>query len=341
MRIKWHTPSDPHSRVGEGTSWVSYTLQSIKAIFPVGVIRDRTPTYKWTPVESAQRYQFQVYSGGDLVYSRWPDTSACDGNICKRTPKIKLQSGAYKWRVRAKVDGSWKAWSAWRSFSVVPILFSSNFNGSSDGWARKAGGTWQVTDSVYYTDGIPYTWTSAQRTTGTYTNFDYTAVLKRSGAENASNYLAVRMGSDVDWSTEKLWYPGYIFGYANVGLYAIYRIDSDGRRIAMQPWTETSAIQPFDWNTLRVVANEGRFKFYINGVLLRTFTDNTFSSGAVGFQMYKNMPDDGQLQVNRARLYGLLEEDTANDQVSTEQEALNQQALQSPERGTPELSPLK
>ena len=340
MRIKWHTSADPHSRVGEGTSWVSYIQQTIRAFWPNTVIRDPTPTFKWSPVSGAGRYQFQVYTGSTLVYSRWPGTAACSESLCTRTPAFKLANDAYQWRVRARVDGAWKAWSAWKSFSVVPILFSSNFNGSSAGWARKAGGSWAVTDSVYYTEGKPSTWTSAQRKDAVYTNFDYSARLKRSGAENASNYLAVRMGSAVDWTNGKLWYPGYILGYANVGMYAIYRINSDGTRSTVQPWTETAAILPGDWNTLRVVANEGQFKFYINGTFLRTFTDSTFSNGAVGFLMYKDAPDSGKLEVNWARLYGLEAASGSAELVSPQQEALNLRALQAAERGTPELSPL-
>ena len=318
MRIKYDTPASPHSRVGEGTSWVKYTRPEMTAISPAVTTTDRTPTFKWTNLVEAGQYHFQVYQGTKLIYERWPDSTSCGTTTCQRTPAVQLSYATYQWRVRAKVGGTWAAWSAYQPFSVVPISFISRFSGTTDDWMRKAGGTWQASSMALYTTGLPNKWTSAFRPDTLYSSFDYSARVKRTSALESGNFLAVNMGKSVDTTAGSIWYPGYLFGYSNSGYYSIWELTSDGNVRAVQPWTKTTAIIADDWNTLRVLANQGDFKFYINGVQLRVFNDTTRTSGYVGMQMFQVGSAATKFQIDWARLSGLSSTIPA-DSISAEQ----------------------
>jgi subtilisin family serine protease len=85
---------------------------------PAGLITDDTPTYKWTRIVGATKYQYQLFQGATLVYSKAAFASACTATTCTSTPPITLADAAYKWRVRANLGGVWRAWSAFKNFSV-------------------------------------------------------------------------------------------------------------------------------------------------------------------------------------------------------------------------------
>jgi len=120
MHIRWDTTGTT-SRVGEGTSWVQYTGTSPTVPTPkspAGTITDRTPTYKWTEVSGATNYQYQLRKGTKTVYTKTVGAGTCNGTTCSSTPATTLGYAAYKWRVRAKVNGVWTAYSAFKSFTI-------------------------------------------------------------------------------------------------------------------------------------------------------------------------------------------------------------------------------
>jgi len=92
---------------------------------PSGMIFDRTPTYKWTKINNATAYQYQLWQGTTIIYTKTTG-SACGATICARTPTNVLGYTDYKWRVRAKVGGVWRPWSGYLVFNIhnpmVPIL---------------------------------------------------------------------------------------------------------------------------------------------------------------------------------------------------------------------------
>jgi len=96
---------------------------------PSGMIFDRTPTYKWTKINNATAYQYQLWRGTTIIYTKTTG-SACGATICARTPTNVLGYTDYKWRVRAKVGGVWRPWSGYLVFNIhnpmVPILVAPN-----------------------------------------------------------------------------------------------------------------------------------------------------------------------------------------------------------------------
>jgi len=131
-----------------------------------------------------------------------------------------------------------------------------------------------------------------------YSNFDMSAGVK-SDISFFTYFMVVRSG--ISAGTDNQWYPAYLFGYSSDGFYKIFKVDSSQTITDIQPWSESTAISPEGWNTLRVVTNGSTFKFYINGTLLKTFSDSMKSKGYVGFQV-RGIETGKKFQVDWAKL---------------------------------------
>jgi hypothetical protein len=255
---------------------------------PHDTILDTTPTYKWTRVSSATQYQLQVFKGTLKLLDTTVSAGICGTSFCQRSPSLTLGYNVYKWRVRAYVGGHWTLYSAFMFFTVSTPSFNTGFNyGSTGGWARKTGGTWDLNGTYYHTEGSPEVWTDAYYTKGQFTDFDYTALVWRYG--NDPVYLGVRMGSTIGGPLQA-WYPGYVFGYNNQGYYAIWRLPSTGGEQEIVSGLISPAINQNGWNTLRVKAVGNQFWFYINSTLVYNFTDTSSDKrlrGYVGIVTYR------------------------------------------------------
>ncbi|MEI7847973.1 MAG: hypothetical protein WCK35_19390, partial [Chloroflexota bacterium] len=90
-------------------------------IAPAGVIADTTPTYTWSKIVGATQYQFQLFKGAALIYTKLEATSACGSTTCSNTPTTVLGAGPYSWKVQAKVGTIWKAYSAGKAFTFATV----------------------------------------------------------------------------------------------------------------------------------------------------------------------------------------------------------------------------
>jgi len=262
-----------------------------KALLPNCILPETTPKFKWTVSSGATTYLLQVYtSGGTWVYTKGVQASTCGTSTCANTPTNVLAPGGYKWRVAAKNSSGTSPYSAYMNFQISATGFNTQFNGSTGGWKRKAGGTWSIVSGSYYgTQGINGKITSAYYP-ATYCSFDYSARVKRDDFEDGVIALAVRMGNKV-LASDYTWYPGYYFAILDLneqGQYAIYRLEKDGNLVELQPWTPSTAIKRTGWNVMRVIGKGSSFKFYLNGTLVKTLTDGKFKSGQVGIVMDKH-----------------------------------------------------
>jgi len=105
---------------GNYTTGQKYTIQTIPTILlPKGLTLKRTPTYKWTKIPNATKYQYQLMKGTTLIYSKIVGSSVCGASQCNNTPTNQLPNGNYKWRVRALAGGVWKPYSAYKLFSIA------------------------------------------------------------------------------------------------------------------------------------------------------------------------------------------------------------------------------
>ena len=204
--------------------------------------------------------------------------------------------------------------------------FDSQFNGSAPGWEPHSGSWWIDSGAWYTTRGISGSSASTSYVTN-YANFDYEARLWRSGCEGCANRLLVR-GTPYPLASNNWWYAQYAFQYTRNGSFSVWK-QVAGASSALQGWTDSPAInQGGDWNVLRVVANGPNLYFYINGTLVWLGSDASLSSGRVGIGMYRaSGTTDNQLWADWATLTPLVTSAIV-DQVSPEQQALNQAANQ-------------
>jgi hypothetical protein len=273
---------------------------------PHGTILATSPTYKWTVISTAVQYEYQVWKGSTKVVDKVVNSGSCTATLCSKNPGVSLSNSVYKWRVRSKVGSTWNSWSVYMEFFVSAPSFTANFNGSmaDDGWARRAGGDWYTTGGFLVTKGLLEKFSTAYRTSSQYSDVDFSALIYQSQS-SAPKYLMVRAGPLLV-NSNLMWGPGYMFGISNSGDYAVLRGNSNGTSTVIQSWTVDAHVAVDTWNTLRVVAKGSNFKFYINGYLVKTFSDNTIARGSVGLMTYKQTVSDGAFYADWAKLTVLV-----------------------------------
>lgn len=313
-----------------------------RPLSPNGSITDVTPTFQWTQVPGATQYRYRVFLGDSILAVRVKTVtnSACAGAYCTHTPIKGLPYGAYKWQVRTYLNGAWKAWSGQKVFNLTDPAFGfdSQFNRDMTGWGNMGRTTWDVSTTSLNTLGIPGYWAQAYLANAEYTDFDYSVRVKRINSEFAANYLMVRMGTSTGTYND-YWYPGYLFGYRNTGEYSIWMLNEDGSSLNLQPWTQSSSVVPYDWNTLRLVANGSLMEFYINGDLVNTVNDTTRNKGYVGLGIFDRGDASDKFLVDWAMLTTNTSSAKSGESISPEQLAHNQAAMDGeqtdPMDGTP------
>jgi squalene-hopene/tetraprenyl-beta-curcumene cyclase len=199
--------------------------------------------------------------------------------------------------------------------------FDSQFNGDAAGWEVHSG-SWQVDSNYYSTTGLPDSWSSSSYISK-FTDFDYQAKIRRSGCLECSNGVIVR-GVAEPFGTSYRWNSGYGFFVNQLGQYSVFKY-KDGTAILMQDWTDSSAInQGENWNILRVVAIGSDLYFYVNGTMVWSGNDPSYTSGRVGILMYRTAESSGdQYWVDWAMLSPLDGDMIMTDIIITEQQTLN------------------
>ncbi len=266
---------------------------------------------------------------GQVAVNASVSTSACKSTGCSYTPSVSLYGGNYKFEVAAKNSYGQSAFSAPMTFLAG---FNSSFNGSSTGWKAQAGGGWSTSSAYYYTSGSSNKWSTA-RYNGTYTDFDYSAQLKRKSGVyfDGTNYWApanaifVRQGASFSSTNE--WFPGYMFAYYDWGslghtpAFAIWKYEANGTSTNVV-FANTDAVVSNGWNVLRITATGSTFKFYINDALMYSLTDASFSSGSVGVGMQKISTASTTYYVNWATL-GQYVSGVLSNAISASQQTFN------------------
>ena len=206
---------------------------------------------------------------------------------------------------RPRNDGGvWQNWSTYKYFIVSPPSFASDFNGSMADWKKKGSPNWSILSTEIITHGEADRYASLYRTSGKYTDFEFSAKVKRINS-NGNSCMAFRMGSSID-RTFNDWYPGYWFCLAEDWQFFVARIDSPTSFTFLYDYHPSSAVRVNDWNVLNTVVVGDTFNFYINNTWVAKVTDATYNRGYVGFTMYKNTSDSTTFKVDWARLIVIL-----------------------------------
>ena len=86
---------------------------------PGDTITTSNPIYQWSKVVGATYYQYQLWNGTKLIYSKIVGSNICGSTTCSSKPPDILSISAYQWKVRAMINGKWMNFSADKSFTVT------------------------------------------------------------------------------------------------------------------------------------------------------------------------------------------------------------------------------
>jgi hypothetical protein len=111
----------PGTRNANYTTGQVYTIKKTPTLIsPVNLgTWDPTPTLKWSTIPGATQYNYELFAGTTRLDSKFISASTCGATTCVNTPGNVLPFAVYKWRVRALTQGTWKPFSAFKSFTVL------------------------------------------------------------------------------------------------------------------------------------------------------------------------------------------------------------------------------
>ena len=268
---------------------------------PTGTITDPTPTYTWTKLSGAALYRYALYQGTTLKYALTvnPTTCGSSSTICSNTPATVLSNGAYTWKVRAYMDGVWKAYSANMSFTVASTAFVSQFTSDASGWIPQ-NGSWSVASGFYQTSGLTNKFVSSRHKYN-YDTFTYQVKLSRTGCAACAygiyfNSAPLPLGSDGSWNN------GYFFLITDTGFFFAGQ-KYGGVFPSVWDWTASASISTGS-NILKVTYNSSTHfvQFFINGTRVIYGYLSTFTSGMVGVTFYQDVSAGNRLFVDYAVL---------------------------------------
>ena len=303
---------------GAGAPWsdaMNFTVNVAPAgkatlVSPSGTISTPTTPYTWNAVSNSTYYYLWVSGPSGNVIQTWYTAAqagcASGTGTCSVTPAVNLGNGVQMWWIEtynsAAGDGPW---SDAMSFTVNNTVgFDLEFNGDHSGWTIHSGSWIDDSNQWFTTKGVPHGWASTSYAAD-FSNFQYQATLYRTGCQYCSNGIWVRGVPNPlqnKGSGPGEWNSGYLFEYDAYGEYSVW-LEYAGGYTALQNWTNSSAINEGGaWNTLRVAANGSNLYFDINGVLVWTGSDSTYSLGRAGIAMWSDGTSGDKLWADSAVL---------------------------------------
>ena len=326
---------------GAGAPWsdvMNFTVAmpvpgKVTLVSPSGTISTPTTPYTWNAVSNSTYYYLWVSGPSGDVIQTWYTAAqagcASGTGTCSVTPAVNLGNGVQMWWIETYNSAGDGPWSDAMSFTVNNTVgFDSEFNGDHSGWTIHSGSWIDNSNQWFTTTGVPHGWASTSYAAD-FSNFQYQATLYRTGCQYCSNGILVRGvpnplqnkgGGPGEWNS------GYLFEYDAYGQYSVW-LEYAGGYSALQSWTNSSAInQGGAWNTLRVAANGSNLYFDINGVLVWTGSDSTYSLGRAGITMWSDGTSGDKLWADSAVLN--VGSYSSSVQVSQAQAAQNSLAIQ-------------
>jgi hypothetical protein len=269
-------------------------------IFPTVSVATHKPTYQWSKVPNAQAYIIQLYEGTTKKFAKLVPPTVCGTTSCSITPTWILLDGNYQWRVRAKVGGVWRPFSAFTNFNVATEFhYQFTLPSSLNKW-NTAYGPWNLKNGWYRSAGLsPYS--NSVFHDGLYPTFSYIVRMRRINQASNANRLILR-GTVYPLDAGKHWNNEYLFQYTNDGSFSVWKY-VNGTPVAIKSWTTSSAIKPYDWNKLKVMGKGHLLKFYINGELVWAGLDSDLAIGKVGAGFYKGDSSWQPLLIDYAHLF--------------------------------------
>lgn len=137
-------------RAQVGGLWKEFsTMNFVLSMWPIpqspkGYILDTTPTYVWSRVTEATKYEYTLYKNGTVIYTKVVSSAVCVNATCSNTPSTVLGYISYRWRVRAMIGGVWKEYGDFTEFTVDHPMANGNFELGIGGWVQFSTHHWQL-----------------------------------------------------------------------------------------------------------------------------------------------------------------------------------------------------
>ena len=284
---EWRIRVEVEGVWGDWSPFTAFSIIKPELKSPKYDTADTTPTFIWGVEQDATHYRLQAIQGSTILYTYTMNYTACGAANCSYTPPDVLSVGTtYRWRVQAKAGGVFGDWTSQQQFTVITDpSFTSNFNGTWDGWGP-VNGSWTFAANKYLNStGIDWDKVSVYYKNSNFSNVRYQAHMKRTGCVICANALYIR-GIPKPFGSVSSWNSGYYLAYTNNGFFSVW-VFNGGSESPLQGWTTSAAIVQGGWNTLKVDANGSVLRFYINNTLVWSGVDTTFGTGKLGMTMYK------------------------------------------------------
>lgn len=273
---------------------------------------NRTPKLYFARNELATAYKIYMYDVREdsiLVYTFVGGTENCGTAYCWLKPPNRLKTwkydetsgGYYRWRVSAKIDGSWVHNANYGYFYVRSKGFTSTFDVNTNGW-EEINGTWKRTPAGQYkTNGILGTNVSAWNKDKFVENMVLEVRMKRKVETGSSSGILFFGYPYPLWGTTNRWYDCYNFMYYNNHDWSLYKYIDGVSTYMTSGWT--SYDEPLDWNTFKFWLHDGKIYIWVNGIYVAVVSDTSLSGGAVGLAMYESDSALSPLLVDYVKVY--------------------------------------
>jgi C1A family cysteine protease len=274
------------------------------------VTLDTSFDVSWDAVDYGNTYQIRIDNSSSFSS---PDYTYDTGVGATSYTIGPLPLGWWYWQVRAQnVNSEYGDWSIKRYF-IISTTFDTQFNtdGDFEGWEERPGAAWSVGSGYLSNTSLSSGYTSSASYTGSdFTAFTYEARLKMTAPTYGYyNHYGMVVRGTPTFDSYNDWNNGYYFdiwqindAYGQDACYSVIRITNGvWSSLLGWYWYCYDDINFGDFNTLKVVAQAGDLKFYVNDLnLFQRYNVSGPMSGRLGIYSWGNSTHTYTTQVDWA-----------------------------------------
>lgn len=292
-------------------------------ISPKSYTYTNLPVFKFTQFETVTKYKITVTKEDGTLYYVFKGTANCFEAMCSMQPTTPVKGkyglvsgkGVYRWTVQAKTGvGTWSPpQDPSIQFALITTGFDSSFNTDKKNW-QDIKGVWELTTNGFLKNiGVLDEYTSMAHQHYIVGDFVYeTRIRLKSKHAYTGTELdrqaggIIVIGHPYEFMGKQIWHQG---------IYVLIRNDQKARIFEYwndeyvestdTAWVSVPAINPDDWNTIKVVKVGGNLLVKINDVDWMTYTDPVHGllnyNGFVGLTHYRYNAENEKMQVDWAK----------------------------------------
>jgi TRAP-type C4-dicarboxylate transport system substrate-binding protein/tRNA A-37 threonylcarbamoyl transferase component Bud32 len=253
-------------------NYADFSLEAVKEMIAAGANYYLCPEYEQTaikdkvlPAQTDDYIKVVGDSGRELITLFKEELASCE--------------------MRSTCQTEYEMWQAELLKTGGGLFYEDDFSDPESGWTKSLNesGEWSYQDGEYHMTGKKYEWWmwDAQQNAGRFTDFEMEVDARMLSGHEESGY-------------------GMIFRYIDSGNFYLFAVNVNGnytiRGYRDKTWFhikqgKSGFIDPDDsTNHLKVVCKGSQIEAYVNGYLLATVKDATFTDGFIGLTTYGHEP---------------------------------------------------